>query len=148
MRGRDCHKPAGLIRPLRGGKRSWWEGGIRVPTTARPGKIKAGSESDHPSAFWDFLPTACEVAGIEVPDGIDGLSYLPELLGRPEKQERHEYLYWPGAVRVGNWKLHRYGKNDFKLFDLENDLGEENDLALKMPEQVTRLGRFFEKARR
>ena len=133
--------------PLRGGKRSWWEGGIRVPTIARwPGKIKPGTTSDLPSAFWDFLPTACQVAGIEAPGDIDGISYLPTLLGQTG-QKRHEYLYWPGAVRVGNWKLHRYGKDNFKLFNLAEDLGETNDLAKEMPEQVARLSRYFDEAR-
>ena len=62
-------------------------GDIRVPTIARwPGKIEPGRVSDHPSAFWDFLPTACEVAGIAPPENIDGISYLPELLGRTKEQ--------------------------------------------------------------
>jgi hypothetical protein len=60
--------------PLSGAKRTWREGGIRVPMIARwKGKIKPGRTSDHPSAFWDFLPTACEVAGIEAPADIDGI---------------------------------------------------------------------------
>jgi len=70
--------------PLRGIKRDLYEGGIRVPTIAWwPGTIQPGTASDHPSAFWDFLPTACEVAGTPAPEGIDGISYLPALLGKP-----------------------------------------------------------------
>jgi len=81
--------------PLSGAKRSMREGGIRVPTIAHwPGKIQPGRTSDHPSAFWDFLSTACEVAGVEPPVDIDGISYLPELLGQSEAQKKHEYLYW------------------------------------------------------
>ncbi|NQU45238.1 arylsulfatase, partial [bacterium] len=81
--------------PLRGAKRSMYEGGIRVPTIARwPGKIKPGRTTDHPSAFWDFMPTACELAGVDAPADIDGISYLPELLGNTEAQKKHEYFYW------------------------------------------------------
>ncbi|MCA9140825.1 MAG: sulfatase-like hydrolase/transferase, partial [Planctomycetales bacterium] len=125
------------------------EGGIRVPMIARwPGQIKSGSQSDLPSAFWDFLPTACEAAGVEPPDDIDGVSYLPTLLGEPEKQTRHEYLYWASqegatsvGVRRGLWKLVRYRKNrdgaaDWRLYNLRSDIGEKNDVSIEHPEQV------------
>jgi len=98
---------------LRGMKREVYEGGTRVPFIARwPGKIQAGSKTDHISAFWDFLPTACELAGVEIPVITDGISYLPALEGRP--QPEHDYLYWEfhelgkkQAVRKGNWKAVR-----------------------------------------
>ncbi|MCA9165739.1 MAG: arylsulfatase, partial [Planctomycetales bacterium] len=135
--------------PLTGFKRSMHEGGIRVPMIARwPGQIKSGSQSDLPSAFWDFLPTACEAAGVEPPDDIDGVSYLPTLLGEPEKQTRHEYLYWASqegatsvGVRRGLWKLVRYRKNrdgaaDWRLYNLRSDIGEKNDVSIEHPEQV------------
>src|SRR5690606_15016200 len=81
---------------LRGYKRDLYEGGIRIPVIVRwPGRIAAGSRADHPSAFWDYLPTACELAGVTVPHNIDGLSYLPVLLGKP--QPTHEYLFWKSA---------------------------------------------------
>ena len=135
--------------PLSGHKRSMHEGGLRVPTIARwPGRIKAGSVSDHPSAFWDFLPTACDVAGIDPPDKIDGISYLPELLGNTDGQEKHAYLYWPWAIRVGKWKLHPRGRDRFALYDLENDIGEKRDVAAEHPELVERYGRFFEEGKR
>lgn len=134
--------------PLSGHKRSMHEGGLRVPTIARwPGRIKPGSVSDHPSAFWDFLPTACEVAGIAVPGKIDGISYLPELLGRTEAQRKHEYLYWPWAIRVGKWKLHPRGKDRYALFDLENDIGEKHDVAAQHPELVSRYSRYFQEGK-
>ena len=107
-----------------------------------------GRVSDHPSAFWDFLPTACAVAGIAPPDDIDGISYLPELLGRPEAQKKHEYFYWIWAVRVGKWKLHRRGKNRYALYDLANDIAEKHDLADKMPDVVARCAKYFEVATR
>jgi arylsulfatase A-like enzyme len=134
--------------PLSGAKRSMHEGGIRVPMIARwPGRIKPGTTSAHPSAFWDFLPTACEVAGIEPARGIDGISYLPELLGQGKAQKQHEYFYWIWAIRVGKWKLHRRGKDRFALFDLEQDIAEKNDLADQMPEVVKRCSVYFEKAK-
>ena len=133
--------------PLSGAKRSLKEGGIRIPMIARwPSKIKAGRTSDHVSAFWDFLPTACEVAGVPPPEKIDGISYLPELLGKPEAQKNHEYLYWIGAIRVGQWKLHREGKDQFALYDLEKDIGEKKNLAKEMPEIVARYSKIFEEA--
>jgi arylsulfatase A-like enzyme len=71
--------------PLRGYKRDLYEGGIRVPMIARwPGKIKASAVSNHVSAFWDFLPTCCELAGVETPQGLDGISMVPTLLGQPD----------------------------------------------------------------
>jgi len=125
--------------PLSGAKRSMREGGIRIPMIARwPGKIQPGRTSSHPSAFWDFLPTACELAGIEPPADTDGISYLPELLGRPEALKKHEYFYWIWAVRVGKWKLHPRGKNRYALYDLENDIAEKHDLADQMPDVVAR----------
>ncbi len=134
--------------PLSGGKRSMQEGGIRVPMIARwPGKIKPGQLSDHPSAFWDFLPTACEVAGIDPPEDIDGISYLPELLGKTEAQKKHEYFYWIWAVRVGKWKLHPAGKDKYRLHDLENDIAEKHNLADKYPEVVTRCSKYFQIAK-
>ena len=128
--------------PLKGYKRSMHEGGIRVPMIVRwPGRIAPGSTTDLPSAFWDFLPTACDVAGIEIPQKIDGISYLPTLLGQGDRQKEHEYLYWASqegetsvGVRWGNWKLVKYrGSQDqpggWRLYDLSSDIGEENDIA-------------------
>ena len=116
--GNHKHEYFNSNGPLKGYKRSMHDGGIRVPLVARwPGKIKAGTKSDLPSAFWDFLPTACAVAGVETPDETDGISYLPTLLGKQE-QKKHEYLYWAsseGATSVGvrheNWKLVKYRAN-------------------------------------
>ncbi|MCH2209778.1 MAG: arylsulfatase [Fuerstiella sp.] len=130
---------------LTGIKRSMHEGGIRVPTIARwPHHIVPDTISDHPSAFYDFLPTACELAGVRPPAKIDGISYLPTLLGRPAEQEKHEYLYFASeegetsvGVRYGNWKLVKYGGNntepgspqDWKLYNLVNDTAEQRDIS-------------------
>ncbi len=140
--------------PLRGIKRDLYEGGIRVPTIGRwPGKIKAGAESDHISAFWDFLPTACQAAGVKTPDNIDGISYLPELLGK--KQKKHEFLYWEfferntkQAVRMGKWKAIRAVKTDkIELYNLDEDLGETNDIAEKHPDVVAKIRACLKTAR-
>ncbi|MEM1297477.1 MAG: arylsulfatase, partial [Verrucomicrobiota bacterium] len=89
---------------LRGGKRDLYEGGIRVPFLVRwPAKITEGRESDHPSAFWDFLPTACDLAGAEKPSNIQGVSYLPTLLGT--EQPKHDYLYWEFHEKGGKVAL-------------------------------------------
>src|SRR5205823_6000696 len=100
--------------PLRGIKRDLYEGGIRVPMIARwPTHIKPGQTSDLVWAFWDFLPTAAEIAGAKAPEKIDGLSVLPTLLGNAQTN-RHDFLYWEfhergfqQAARMGEWKALR-----------------------------------------
>ncbi|MBN1126596.1 MAG: arylsulfatase [Sedimentisphaerales bacterium] len=142
--------------PLSGIKRHLYEGGIRVPTMAYwPGKIRAGSTSNHISAFWDFLPTACDAAGIRPPDGIDGISYLPTLLGNKAGQKEHIYLYWEfheggsaQAVRMGKWKGVRYGsEGKLELYDLSKDIAEENDVADENPETVAQIESCLSAAR-
>ncbi|MBN2594056.1 MAG: hypothetical protein JXA81_11155, partial [Sedimentisphaerales bacterium] len=132
---------------------SVYEGGIRVPYIARwPGRIKAGSTSNHISAFWDFLPTCCELIGVEPPQDVDGISMLPTLLGQDQRQKKHEYLYWElrgqQAIRMGNWKGLRL-KPDRKteLYDLENDIAESKDLADENPEIVAKVAEIFRTGR-
>ena len=135
--------------PLRGHKRDLYEGGIRVPLIARwPGKIVAGSGTNHPSAFWDLLPTCCELAGITPPQGIDGISMLPTLLGRPQEQQKHPYLYWEfheqgkkQAVRMGDWKgvrlnVAKQPNGPIELYNLATDISEERNVAGEHPEIV------------
>lgn len=137
--------------PYRGHKRDLYEGGVRTPMIAWwPGKVKAGSQTDHISAFWDLLPTFAEVSGSKVPDNIDGISFLPELLGDKD-QKQHEYLYWEfheqggkQAVRQGKWKavkLQVFGSDQptIELYDLSVDIGEENNIASHNPEKVAEL---------
>lgn len=143
---------------LRGQKRDLYEGGIRVPMIANwPGTISPGQVSNHQSAFWDFLPTACEIAGIKPPENIDGISFLPELLGEPQTQ--HDNLYWEfheqggkQALRKGNWKLViRNVVNDLEpvteLYNLSDDISEENNLAGEHPEMVKQLSDMMKKER-
>ncbi len=138
--------------PLRGIKRDMYDGGIRVPLIARwPGRVEAGTTTDHVSAFWDFLPTACELSGIQPPQGLDGISYLPTLLGKPGEQKQHEYLYWEcqnlRAVRLGKWKaVQRSPKDKLELYDLRGDLGETSDIADANPEVVKKAQAAFDEA--
>ena len=141
-------------KPLRGLKASVYEGGVRIPFVARwPGKIKPGSSSDHISAFWDFLPTSCEIAGITPPTKIDGISILPTLLGKKAKQKKHKYLYWElrnqQAIRMGDWKAIRFLKKDMKdefhVYNLKEDIGEKHDLVDKNPEITAVLKELMDK---
>ncbi len=123
------------------------EGGIRVPLIASwPGKIEPGTESDHISAFWDLLPTLCDVAGVEIPADVDGISYLPELSGEGG-QEKHQYLYWEfpayngqQAVRMNQWKAIRKdifeGNLKLELYNLETDIQEQQNVADENPEII------------
>jgi uncharacterized sulfatase len=137
--------------PLRGFKRDLYEGGIRVPTIAWwPGTVDPGTVSDTPLAFWDFLPTACELAGAEAPQNIDGISFA-ELLRGGDVSDRPD-LYWQfqgkRAVRMGNWKAVRPGADQpWELYDLESDIGERNDVAAGHPDVVRRAEAYTAAAR-
>ena len=151
--------------PLRGIKRDLYDGGIRSPFLARwPGTIKAGSLSPHISAFWDVLPTMAELTGQPVPEQVDGLSFLPTLMGQLERQKQHEYLYWEHpqtknrdqAVRMGKWKgvyrgRRRRGEKSeppckLELYNLEEDLGEQRDVAAQHPEMVEMITKIMREA--
>lgn len=131
---------------LQRGKGWLYEGGIRVPMVARwPGRIAPGSRTDHASYFPDILPTIADICKLKA-DAQDGISFAPTLLDSG-KQAQHEYMYWSynrhRAVRAGRWKLYRFydafnNTRDYReaLFDLREDPGESNDLALKYPERV------------
>ena len=141
---------------LRGLKRQCYEGGIRIPFIAWwPEHIKAGAVSNLPFAFYDIMPTFCDLAGIrnfskrytnrDVPgDGFDGLSIAPTLLGNDKAQMQHDYLYWEFhetdqiAVRRGDWKL-IVVKGKPKLYNLANDIHEDNDVAEQHPDIVNEL---------
>ena len=141
--------------PLRGIKRDLYEGGIRVPTIARwPGRIAQGRVSNHPWAFWDFLPTAAELSGATIPAAIDGISIVPTLLGQ-DIQPKHDYLYWEfheggffQALRMEDWKGLRGGQDGIiELYDLSSDLSETHGLAAQRPEELSRMETCFAKAR-
>lgn len=141
---------------LRGLKRQCYEGGIRVPFIVKwPGKIEAGTVNDHQLAFYDIMPTFCDIIGDKKfpekyinkeleGDCFDGISFLPTLIGDDEKQKEHEFLYWEFhetnqmAVRMGDWKL-VVKKGVPHLYDLKNDLHENHDIAGQHSEIVNRM---------
>jgi arylsulfatase A-like enzyme len=140
--------------PLRGYKRSLHDGGIRVPTIVRwPGTIRRHRTSRFAWAFWDLLPTAAELAGVEAPAGIDGISIVPSLLGR--RQTRDGFLYWEfhergfqQAVRMDKWKGVRPALNKpLEIYDLRADPGEKNDIAAANPRIVAHLDAIMKSAR-
>lgn len=138
--------------PLRGFKRDLYEGGIRAPTIAWwPGAIAAGTVSDEPLAFWDFLPTACELAGVKPPVNTDGVSFVPTLLGQADKQAHHDYLFWAygkkRAVRMGQWKAVRNGgQAPLELYDLTTDVGEQRDVAKQHAELAAKAEAIMKEA--
>jgi len=144
--------PAG---PLRGMKRDLTEGGIRVPFIAWwPGTIQAGTTSDHIGYFGDFMATACELAGVETPTPNDSISLVPTLTGKGT-QKQHKYLYWEfyergskQAVRAGKWKAIRKPMvhGPIELYNLDEDLAEQHNLADQHPDVVERMQRYMKQA--
>jgi arylsulfatase A len=142
---------------LRGFKRSMYEGGLRQMAIARwPGAVPAGRVCEDPWAFWDFLPTAAELAGAKIPAGFapDGSSLTAMLKGGPAP--KRDYFYWElheqafiQAVRFGKWKAVRNGPNrPLELYDLETDSGETKDVAGQFAEVVARAETLLKTARR
>lgn len=141
--------------PFRGYKRSLYEGGIRVPFIACwPGVVLPGKISDYPSAFWDFLPTAAELAGVRLSKPSDGISMIPVLTGKGI-QKTHEFLYWEfheggtkQAVRMGKWKAVRFGtKEPLELYDLSMDIHEDKNVAAAHPEIIAKIENYLKSAR-
>jgi arylsulfatase A len=155
--------------PLRGRKQTMYEGGIRIPMIARwPGRISAGTVSDLPWYFADFLPTAAELAGAKTPSGLDGMSVVPALLGPKaagREQSRHEFMYWElpsyvaatggfrkelpmQAVRMGDWKAVR-PKADapLELYNLRKGIGETANVASENPQVMERIEAYLKTAR-
>ena len=154
--------------PLRGAKRSMYEGGIRVPLVARwPGKIAPGQVSDHPCSFADLMPTLAELAGAfsHVPRAVDGLSIVPTLSGRADGQKKHAFMYWEWhlydwgqhqvvpyglmqAVRLGDWKAVRHRSDQpFELYDLGQDPGETTNVATQHPEIIGKIEGYIARDR-
>jgi arylsulfatase A-like enzyme len=143
--------------PLRGIKRDLYEGGIRVPLIVRwPARIKPGTVNNQPWAFWDFLPTAADMAQAKLPekDTLDGRSMLPALLGQPTTNA-HEFLYWEfhergfqQAARMGDWKAVRPAAGaPLELYNLQTDPAEKDSVAEKNPQVVARIEDYLKTAR-
>ena len=151
---------SGSAGPLRGGKGSTWEGGVRVPTIAWwPGRIAAGSTCDAVAGTIDLLPTAVAVAAGTVPAQpvIDGRDISPLLLGKSTRSPREAHYYFHGykleAVRQGPWKLAIAAQNETmgrpalqdaatdapRLYNLEKEIGERTNVAAEHPEIVASL---------
>jgi len=143
---------------LRGIKRDLYEGGIRVPLIAWwPGKLSPRVD-DRPVAFWDFVPTAADLAGAKLTQKVDGISLVPVLMNGEEP--KREYLYWElqdksklgsyqgeqRALRMGKWKAIRRG-DAIELYDLEADKAESKNIAADHPEVVARAENIFTTAR-
>ena len=130
-----------------------YEGGIRVPMVARwTGTIPAGTVSAHVSAFEDYMPTFAEMAGVERPAGVDGVSMLAALEGRASAQKPRDYLYWEfqgkQVVRMGSWKgIRNAATGAFELYDLAKDVGEKSDVAAANPAVVSRIEAIMRTAR-
>ncbi len=145
----------GCALPLRDGKFSTYEGGMREPCIMRwPAKIPAGKVCSKLCGTIDLLPTFAQLAGAEIPADrvIDGRDIWPLMEGRPGAGSPHEaYFYYRGnnldAVRSGKWKLRRVKKKT-ELYDLEADISETNNLADKHPEIVKRLAGLMEEFNR
>ena len=144
---------------LRGYKQDLYEGGIRTPFLARwPGHVKAGSTSDLMGAFWDMMPTFCEITGTTPPADTDGISILPTLLGQPG-QKAHDHLYWEyhsggsaQAVRFGEWKAIRNGVKKApdstpELYNLRTDPSEKTNVAAANPEIAAKAASLMKSAR-
>jgi len=139
---------------LRGRKRDMYEGGIRTPMIVRwPGNVAAGTTNDFPWYFADVLPTLAELAGVEAPDGLDGISVLPSILGKPQSKDR--FLYWEffengfqQAVRWKDWKAVRLAPGEpLELYDLVADESETNNIASENPDIVAKFKAYLEGAR-
>lgn len=144
---------------LRGLKRQCYEGGIRVPFIVRwPGRVSSATVNDHPCAFYDIMPTLCELAGIknyqakytnkskEV-DFFDGISIAPTLLGK-KQQKKHDFLYWEFdetdqiGVRMRDWKMVVKQGIPF-LYNLATDIHEDNNVAAAHPDIVTKMTKII-----
>lgn len=145
---------------FKGQKRDLYEGGIRVPLIVSwPNKIQANRSTDFIGAFCDFMPTFADVTNAPTPTDTDGLSLLP-LLTNKGKQAQHPFLYWEfhedggkQAVRSGKWKavkldVFQHPENPIKLFNLENDASEKNDVAKKHPKMVQRMTKIMNEQHR
>lgn len=155
----DMPKRFATANQLRGMKRSPYEGGIRAPLIAWwPGdaasrRVKPGT-TNHPTGMWDFLATACELAGAKVPANTDGISIVPTLLGQ-KGQKTAPHLYWEfhelggwQAIRQGDMKLiYKVKADQYELYNLGNDPGEKTNILDQEPATATRLKKLMASAR-
>ena len=150
-------------RPLRAGKGSYYEGGIKIPAfVVWPGRIRPGQVSEIPITNLDIFPTLLELTGIEKPENknLDGISLLPLLTEDKNLPKRPLFWHFPiyleggngesqdpvfrtrpgSAVRYGDWKLIQYFENgDLELYNLKEDISESNNLVNERPDKSDEL---------
>ncbi len=134
--------------PLLGNKRNLYGGGIRIPYALQwKGRIPGGQRYEHPISSMDMFPTALAAAGADAPGNLDGVNLLPYLDGSSPGAP-HEHLVWRSghnsAVRKGPWKLLMSGDELVRLYNVEADIGESNDLSAENPEVVDELKGIFD----
>jgi arylsulfatase A-like enzyme len=147
----------GSALPLKGNKGSTWEGGLRVPCIMRwPGKIPAGIECDETASIMDIFPTFAKLIGTSMPPNrmIDGKDIWPLMTQAGAVTPHSAYYYYLKfglmGVRSGPWKLHnssRQGNAEWKLYNLETDIGETTDVSAENPEVLVRLEKLLGQAR-
>jgi len=130
------------------------EGGVRVPFFAYwKGKIEPG-KTDHICALYDFMATAADLGGVSVPE-TDGISLVPTILGKPENQKKHKYLYWENgsksqkaqSVRMNQWWAYRSDPSKpIHLYDISKDISCENNVAKENPDIITKVEQIFREA--
>ncbi len=151
---KDSEHPHGFFGPnlnphtgerFRAGKGSLYEGGLKVPFLVRwPGKIKAGSVSDHLLYFPDVMPTLAALIHADCPK-TDGISFLPTLLGQ-SGQQQHAFMYWEyqnqTAVRMNQWKAYKGRNNNWQLYDLSKDIEEKYNISSSNQNILNQLIKF------
>lgn len=147
---------------FRGYKRDMYEGGCHTVMMARwINVIPAGSRTDLLSAFWDVMPTICDLAGAPIPSQTDGISFAPTLLGKKQK-ERHDYLYFEfdecadrksphkefkQSVIFDKWKVIRYiDENRIEVYNLKDDPSEKNNLTTKRKDIVEKALKYMDES--
>ncbi len=157
--------PATSMKPLKGYKGTYYEGGIREPFFVKwPGVVKPGTKSNEPIIGVDLYPTFCEITGAKLPEDqpLDGVNLVPLFQGRPSVEPRALYWHFPAylqsysrnneqrdplyrsrpcsLIRLGDWKLHEYFEDGgLELYNLRDDIGEQNNLAKLMPDKAKEL---------
>jgi len=136
--------------PLRGGKGSMYEGGVRIPFMMQwKGKLAPGQTYDNAVSSMDLFPTCASLAGAEVPGNLDGVNLMPFLTGKDQGLP-HEWMFWRQgprtAYRKGNWKIvYDPRSEDWELYNLDEDLIEQRDLAGSHPDKLKDLVKDWEK---
>jgi arylsulfatase A-like enzyme len=144
----------------RGDKRDLYEGGIRVPLIVKwPAKIKPATVSNTPVTTWDFLSTFADIVGAKQPKNVDGVSFLPTLVGKDSQQKAHKYLYWEfyelggrQAIRVGDWKYIKLNVRDKskaiveELYNIVKDPSETKNVFSANPKKASELSNLMKTA--